>query len=408
MKEKKKRFGIFILLTLMVLFPSAALAQGLSVNVIDVGQGLSVLLESDGHYALYDGGGPDYSSAVVTFLRNKGVRKLDYVIASHYDEDHINGLIGAMNAYDTGCVVTPDYEAATYIYQSFTKTLKRKGLIPVHPEAGDSFSLGEACLTVLSPLKSDYEEENSYSIVVKAAYKKNSVLLTGDATIENEEEMVRKWKKTGLLTCDLLVLGHHGSANSTSQMLLRYAGKKGAILSCGKDNTYGHPAAVVMERLKRNKIPVYRTDRQGDLHFWTDGAEWKSEPLPCNDYSSDKDKEQGALTELVDGIFSALDLLFPNMEGILNPEPEEPASAGETDFSQIVQQPAPEEASSDTPSGRQEEASLHYVVNKATFKFHYPHCQSLSRMSRRNREDVYATRDEMLSSGYIPCQMCMP
>ena len=424
MEKQFKRYLLTLAwISLLFFWHVSAFASGLSVDIIDVGQGLSVLLECDGHFALYDGGGPDYSSTVVSFLRKRRVENLDYVIASHYDEDHINGLIGAMNAFEVDTVLSPDYEADTYIYRSFSKTMERKRLIPVHPAAGETFSLGKAVLTVLSPLKTFYIEENSYSLVIHAAYIDSSILITGDATVENEEEMVQRWKKTGLLSSGLLVLGHHGSSSSTSELLLRYAGKEGAVVSCGRNNSYGHPSFRVMELLRKRKIPVYRTDRQGDLHFHTDGSSWESDKPPCSDYSTNQVMEEDLLSTFLEGLQALWDHLLPQVEQ----EPPEPsqwqnnqtggAQTGQTSSpseasSGIQDIASPSEASSDTqditsPSSG-DEKRMHYVVNQVTFKFHYPHCQSLSRMNQRNREDVFATRSELIYLGYIPCQVCLP
>ena len=93
--------------------------SGLRVDFLDVGQGLSVLINADGHFMLYDGGDRTASSFVVAYLKEKGVAKLDYMVASHYDADHLNGLVGALNVFNTDMILGPGYETDTKIYKSF-------------------------------------------------------------------------------------------------------------------------------------------------------------------------------------------------------------------------------------------------------------------------------------------------
>ena len=98
------------------------------VHVLDVGQGLSVLIESSGHYMLYDGGDSDKSSYVISYLHQEGVTALDYVVASHYDSDHLNGVVGALNTFPVSTVWGPDYETGTRVFESFRSVIAAKGL----------------------------------------------------------------------------------------------------------------------------------------------------------------------------------------------------------------------------------------------------------------------------------------
>ena len=123
----------------MISFPAFGQTN---VHVLDVGQGLSVLIESDGHYMLYDGGDSHKSSYVVSYLQNEQVSSLDYMVASHYDSDHLNGVVGALNAFPVKQVWGPSYETDTKVYQSFCSAAEEKGLSVVQPSVGSKYSLG--------------------------------------------------------------------------------------------------------------------------------------------------------------------------------------------------------------------------------------------------------------------------
>ena len=140
--------------------PAGALSSYTRLHFIDVGQGLSVLIESDGHFMLFDGGDRKASSLVVSYLQDQGAETLDYVIASHYDADHLNGVVGALNAFQVSQVLAPDYETDTKVFQSFQSVIKEKNSPISHPAPGDSFTLGNASFTVLAPQDRSYQNAN--------------------------------------------------------------------------------------------------------------------------------------------------------------------------------------------------------------------------------------------------------
>ncbi|MDD5922113.1 MAG: MBL fold metallo-hydrolase, partial [Eubacteriales bacterium] len=131
----------------------------LAVTMLDVGQGLSVLVESDGHYLMYDGGGRSSSSFVVSYLKEHGITHLDYIISSHYDEDHLSGLIGVLRTVKVKKALTAGYTHDSKTFQSFKKALSEKKVSEKHPTAGASYSFGKAKIQVVGP--SSYEEVES-------------------------------------------------------------------------------------------------------------------------------------------------------------------------------------------------------------------------------------------------------
>ncbi len=232
------------------------------IYFLDVGQGLSILIEADGQYLLYDGGDRDASSFVVAWLKQKGIEHLDYLIASHYDADHINGLVGALKTVTADTVIGPDYTAQSKVYQSFVTAVSEQGKSIVTPVPGDRYLLGEGYFDVLAPLSDSYSDANDYSVVLRFVYGETSVLLTGDAEAESELEMLEKWPA---LQSDILCVGHHGSPTSSSDEFLDRVSPSFAVISCGKNNSYGHPAASVLERLSSRNIQIFRTDENGTI-----------------------------------------------------------------------------------------------------------------------------------------------
>ena len=278
MQKKQLLFSAMILAGMMS-FPAFGQTN---VHVLDVGQGLSVLIESDGHYMLYDGGDSHKSSYVVSYLQNEQVSSLDYMVASHYDSDHLNGVVGALNAFPVKQVWGPSYETDTKVYQSFCSAAEEKGLSVVQPSVGSKYSLGDAVIQVLAPSGDDYTDVNNYSIAIRVEDGDTSFLITGDAEADSEAEMIA----SGLeLDSDVYVMGHHGSGTSTSWDLLQAAVPEYAVLSCGTGNSYGHPHIESMEKLQAMDIPLFRTNKQGTIVASTDGSSITWNVEPCNDYS---------------------------------------------------------------------------------------------------------------------------
>lgn len=278
MQKKQLLFSVMMIAGIMS-FPAFGQTD---VHILDVGQGLSVLIESDGHYMLYDGGDSNKSSYVVSYLQNEQVSSLDYVVASHYDSDHLNGVVGALNVFPVKQVWGPSYETDTKIYQSFRSATEAKGLSVIQPSVGSKYSLGDAVIQVLAPSGDDYADVNNYSIAIRVKDGDTSFLITGDAEADSEAEMIA----SGLeLDSDVYVMGHHGSGTSTSWDLLQAAVPEYAVLSCGTGNSYGHPHIESMEKLQAMDIPLFRTDKQGTIVASTDGSSITWNVEPCNDYS---------------------------------------------------------------------------------------------------------------------------
>lgn len=241
----------------------------LNVHYLDVGQADSILITQDGHSMLIDAGNNADGSLVVSYLKKMGVRNLDYVIGTHPHEDHIGGLDNVINAFNVKKVFMPKKTSTTRTYKGVIKAIKNKGLKITLPKRGYTFKLGNSNCTIVAPIEGkNYKDTNNYSIVIKLTYKNTSFLFTGDAENISENEILRgKYN----IKADVLKVGHHGSHSSTTKTFLRKVDPKYAIISCGKNNDYGHPHESTINRLKRKGISVYRTDKLGTIIATSDG-----------------------------------------------------------------------------------------------------------------------------------------
>lgn len=354
-----------------------------SVHFIDVGQGLSILIQSDGHFMLYDGGDRKASSLVVAYLKEQGVKTLDYVIASHYDADHLNGVVGALHAYDVKEVLAPDYETDTKVFQSFQSVIEEKQIPLTHPKPGDSFTFGNVSFTVLAPQDKTYKKPNDYSIVIRLTAGDVSFLITGDAESTSEEEMVL----SGLpLESTVYVAGHHGSASSGSWDFLQKAVPEYTVISCGSGNSYGHPHAETMEKLEAMEIPVYRTDKQGTIIASTDGTTLSWSVEPCNDYTPGDPNDKPAKPA----------------ETKANKDTEKQTS-DKTELTEYTEEPYTESAD--------RSGSYTYILNTSSQLIHRPECSSTKEIAENNKEVwTGSSLEQCLEAhpGYRGCKRCNP
>ena len=240
--------------------------SGFEITILDVGQGECCLIKCDGHYLLFDGGDRDTSSFVYSYMQNtEHIKEFDYVIASHYDSDHISGLIGIVKKFPCKSIFGAPYIGDTSTYNSFIEACgKNCGL--TYPNVGDVFTLGSSLCQVVSPVGNSYDDENGYSLGIRVLYGSTSFLIMGDATKESELDSL----SAGLLAkTNVLVVNHHGSASSTADEFIATVMPDAAVISVGANNEFGHPTTEVLSKL--SNIPVYRTDEFGTITFISDG-----------------------------------------------------------------------------------------------------------------------------------------
>ena len=241
-----------------------------ALAVVDVGQGLCILVRSGEEYLVYDGGGRESSSYVVSFFKKNQIKRIKYMVASHYDEDHIAGLVGLLRTTSLKTAIVPNYQANTKIYSSFQSALKKADSV-VYAKAGNRYKVGEAIFDILYATDNTEEKENNKSTVIRLEYKNFSCIITGDAAAETESKLVDRREK---LFCDLYVVGHHGSSSSSTPGFVAAMKPKLAFISVGKDNKYYHPTKKVLRVLDNNNATVYRTDMQGTVTLVHDGSKY--------------------------------------------------------------------------------------------------------------------------------------
>lgn len=355
--------------------------QQFAVYFIDVGQGDSALILCDGHVMLIDGGRSNQSDRLFTFLKDRGVTHLDYIVATHPDDDHIGGLAGALNYASADIALSPVVTHDSQAFQNFKKYLDKQGGKLLVPKAGEQYSLGSSVISVLGPLEIvESDSDNNNSLVLKIDHGNNSFLFTGDA--ENKEELDILHTSVNLKST-VLKVGHHGSASSTGEEFLAAVDPAVAVISCGEDNEYGHPTEEVLERLKSHEVQILRTDLQGDITFFE-----KSGVLICE---VERNKDANVLEA-----------------GRLNTE-DQPIPLQEQDTSNEDQIPDQTTVTRGVSTNNEPENNERdYIVNTKTGKFHYPDCQGVKQMKEANKEYVTCDRQDLISQGYESCGICHP
>lgn len=242
----------------------------LSVHFLNVGCADSVYINCGQYNILIDAGNESLQNKPVACLSENGVKKLDLVIATHPDKDHIGGMEEVIDTFSVERFWMPQVKEKLVpdsdFYTGMLWSLKKQDTEVSHPWAGERLQLGDMVFTVLSPSKF-YNDTNNSSIVVRLSFGKNSFLFTGDAEKKAESDML----KSGMnLKADVLKVGHHGSKSSSTRDFLKAVSPQYAVISVG-DNSYSLPKKTIIKRIEKLGAEVYRTDRYGTIVFYSDG-----------------------------------------------------------------------------------------------------------------------------------------
>lgn len=343
------------------------------VHFIDVGQADAALILCDGKAMLIDGGNAADSNLIYAYLKKRSINHLDYIVCTHAHEDHVGGLAGALNYASADIALFPVTSYDSKAFRSFVTYLEKQNVPITVPAAGDSFSLGSASVSILGPIHSSTDPNNT-SIVLRVVYGETSFLFTGDAERDEEQDIINAGYT---LDSTVLKVGHHGSETSTSYVFLREIMPKYAVISVGKDNSYGHPTEEVLSRLRDADAKVYRTDMQGDVICTSDGK--------AVSFSVSRNADADTLASV-----------GPNSTQ------KEPGSQSD------ASQPADPDTNTKPVESNPVSEGADYILNTNTHKFHYPNCSSVKQMAEKNKQNYSGTRDEIISMGYDPCGRCHP
>ena len=331
------------------------------VTILDVGQASAAIIESNGHYCIFDGGDRQTSSFMVAYCRQQGIREFDYMVASHYHADHVYGLVGLLESgIKTEHFFCPDYVTDTNAQQAiYERVPEEKRELP-YP--GQLFELGSATMRCICPVSDEYSDDNGYSIGFIIKYKDITLLIDGDATAESESDMLAEGED---LDSDILIVPHHGSTYSSSQEWLDRVSPSAAVISCGTGNEYFHPHESVLKRLVDCGIAqdkLYRTDLNGTITITSNEEEGYG-------YVIEVEKEAG-------------------VERLWSP------GEGEN-----------ENSLDSVWDSKGKEVEDYYIGNKMSKKFHRPSCD---KVPETDKQVIFADREKALSDKYLPCGECNP
>lgn len=332
--------------------------DGFEVSYIDVGQGDSIFIKCNGEAMLIDAGENDEGQTVADYIQSCGTTSLKYAVGTHPHSDHIGGMDTVMEEIPAQTFICPEIDYDTKTFNDVLDVVDKNDTEIIYAQRGNSYSLGDATFTILSPDKRGvYSNLNDYSVVIKAEYGSTSFLFTGDAESIVEDEMIRNGCK---LKSDVLKVGHHGSTSSTTDDFLKNVNPDYAVISCGIGNKYGHPHKETVDKLNSFGVTVHRTDREGTIVAQSDGNSVT--------FGGKGETERTVVKTGTDTKSSATS------------------------------------QKSETSQTKNEEV---YIGNKNSKKFHKGDCESVFAMSEKNKEYLYSRKDALVK-GYSPCNNCNP
>lgn len=243
----------------------------MAVHYIDVGQGDAQLIVSPDKTAMLIDAGPNSASRqLLAYLDAQNIDFLEYAVFTHPHEDHIGGADDVLNKIKVKNVIISDVSDTSDTFFRMLVSIDKNGSAIIIPEAGQSFTLGDASFTILAPVSAGYPSLNNRSVVLRLDYGKTSFMFTGDAETLSEGDMMKKFAASEF-KCDVYKAGHHGSTTSNSKAFLAVCDPTWAVISCGKDNDYGHPHYEILKLFSDMGLEICRTDNDGTVVFISDG-----------------------------------------------------------------------------------------------------------------------------------------
>ena len=318
----------------------------LKVNYIDVGQADSILIQSPNGYNMLIDAGETKDNAVIGYLNNCGIKKLNVIVATHPHEDHISEMASVIDKFDVGEFYMPKKEHTTKTFERMIDSLSKKNVTVKEAKAGSSINFdNNVKCEIVAPCGNNYKDLNNWSAVVKISYGNNKFIFMGDAEEVSEKEIINSGVD---INADVLKVGHHGSHSSSSSVFLDKVAPKYAVISAAKQNDYGHPHKETIQALNDRGIKIFGTYDYGNIVAVSDGQNIE--------FNTGNKIEENTLDD---------------------------------------------KSKSDSNSKDSQE----FIGNKNSKKFHLPDCSSLP--SEKNRV-LFNSKEEALKQGYLPCGSCNP
>ena len=365
MKKKNKKISLIIVLLFIIIGIAAAHAaimrsendksQKIIAHFIDVGQADSTFIElPNGETMLIDAGNPANGPQVTEYIKSLNYAGIDYIVATHPHADHIGGMAFVISNLKTGKLYMPNVESTSRVFENLLDAIEENGLTVKNAKKGVTIlKKRDLKIELLAPKEKPYSNINNASAAVKITYKNTGLLFTGDA-----EQAAEKSLPTSAIKADILKVGHHGAGTASSEEFINAVSPKIAVISCGKNNQYGHPSVQTLNILKNSKVKIYRTDNDGTVIVTADGNKKISV-----DKKKSKIKENAPPDENSDN------------------KNDSDNQAGESDL---------DESSYDA-----------VYVTKTGRKYHRSECTYL-------KSKIKTTVEKAVGDGFTPCNVCKP
>ncbi|RKQ31385.1 ComEC/Rec2 family competence protein [Oceanobacillus halophilus] len=268
---KKFQVAIILMLFITPIHSFAEPKPDMDVHFIDVGQGDSILIETpSGKTILIDGGPPEAGDKVVNYLKDKEIREIDLLIATHPDFDHIGGLVKVMKSIEVKQILDTGKVHLTRSFAKYVSEIRKQKIPTKIAKKNQRIRIDRELRIKVLNSQNDNNSNNESSIVLKISYDDIDFLLMGDVKMEQERSLMEKYD----ISADIIKVAHHGSDTSTSLAFLEYVKPQIAILTYRVGNDYGHPVERVIENLERIDANIYSTAAYGDVVIKTNGYDY--------------------------------------------------------------------------------------------------------------------------------------
>ncbi len=244
-------------------------------DIIDVGQGdCSLITTPNGKFILVDSGTSLAENTVISYLEDAGADKIDYFILTHPHNDHIGSARAVLDKFKVNCIIMPEVGASTMQFDGLYNAIVREkagGCKVYSAEPGDSYEIDGCTMNIIGPAGIDEEEFNNCSVAFMFTYGDFDAVFTGDTEADYERRIIAGGHK---LDCELYKVAHHGSDSSSCEAFVSKLTPDISVISCGVDNSYGHPSTTVIQRLVNIGSRVFITSENGTVSVLTDGKEY--------------------------------------------------------------------------------------------------------------------------------------